>query len=163
MAGADWSGLAAALDRASRSGYDVQQHLPRLAAASPLPDVRPARALHYRLVDECAAAITPMPQRLRHADDQQRAAAALARLRTEADLQNNQASAARGPTRSPASGALHAAHDRMRIESRRLDTEQARNAPAGPPAPADRDTTPPRPASTAHSPVSPTERRGPQR
>ena len=141
VAGADWSGLAAALDRASRAGYDVQQHLPRLAARSPLPDVRPARALHYRLVNECAAAITPMPQRLQHADDQQRAAAALTRLKIEADLQDDQPAAAPDPTRPPTSKALHASQDRMRTESRRLDNEQARNAPAGPPTPADRDTT----------------------
>ena len=163
VAGVEWSGLAAALDRAWRAGYDVQQHLPRLAARSPLPDVRPARALHYRLVDECAAAITPMPQRLRNADDQQRSAVALAWLKTEADLQDNQSAAAPDPTRPPASEALHAAQDRIRTESRRLDNEQTRTAPAGPPAPADRGTTPPRPAFTADRPVGPTARRGPQR
>ncbi len=58
VAGADWSGLAAALDRAQHAGYDVHQHLPRLAAQQPLPPDRPARALHYRLVQECEAAIT---------------------------------------------------------------------------------------------------------
>ena len=163
VAGADWSGLAAALDRASRAGYDVQQHLPCLAARSPLPDVRPARALHYRLVDECAAAITPMPQRLRNVDDQQRSAAALARLKTEADLDDNQPAVAPDLTRPPVSGALHAAQDRMRTEGRRLDNEQARTAPAGRPAPAARGTTPPRLASTADRPVGPTDRRGPQR
>jgi len=168
VAGADWSGLAAALDRASRAGYDVQQHLPRLAARSPLPEVRPARALHYRLVDECAAAITPMPTLLRRADDEQRAAAALARLKTEADLHDNQPAAVPDPTRSPATGALDAAQARMRTEGRRLDNEQAGSLPAGPrtPAdrtPADRGTTSSRPTSGADRPVSPADRRGPQR
>ena len=126
VAGADWSGLAAALDRAFRAGYDVQQHLPRLAARNPLPDVRPARALHYRLVDECAAAITPAPN----------------------------------PTPPRTGEALRAAQDRLRTEGRRLDNGKA---PAGPPAPADRGTTPPRPAPTLSRPVGPTDRRGPQR
>ena len=61
VAGQDWIGLAVALDRAHRAGYDVQQHLPRLAAQGPLPDVRPARELQYRLVGDCPAAITPLP------------------------------------------------------------------------------------------------------
>ncbi len=130
VAGADWSGLAAALDRASRAGYDVQQHLPRLATRSPLPEVRPARALHYRLVDECAAAITPLPPLVRHAGDEQRAAAALARLKTEADLHDGQLAAVAHPAQSPVTGALDAAQDRMRTEGRRLDNEQARSAPA---------------------------------
>jgi len=168
VAGADWSGLAAALDRASRAGYDVQQHLPRVAARSPLPDVRPARALHYRLVDECAAAITPMPPQLRHTDDQQRAAAALARLNNEADLHDNQSAAAPDPTRPAVREALHEAQDRMRTEGRRRDNEQAHAVPAGPRTPADRTppdrgATPPRPATSSDIPVSPTDRRGPQR
>lgn len=165
VAGADWSGLAVALDRASRAGYDVQQHLPRLAARSPLPEVRPARALHYRLVDECAAAITPMPPQLRHADDEQRAAAALARLKTEADLHDNQPAPVPDPTRSPATGALDAAQDRMRTEGRRRDNEQARGVPDGPRTAgdrtaADRGTTPPRPTSGTDRPVNPKDRRG---
>ena len=90
IVGADWSGLAAALDRASRAGYDVQQHLPRLAARSPLPEVRPARALHYRLVEECEAAITPVPQRLRQADAETQTAAARVRLDVEGCRLDNQ-------------------------------------------------------------------------
>ncbi len=58
VAGADWPGLAAALDRAHRAGYDVQQHLPRLAAQHPLPDLRPARA-SPRSRPRCSATTTP--------------------------------------------------------------------------------------------------------
>ena len=167
VAGADWSGLAAALDRASRAGYDVQQNLPRLAARSPLPDVRPARALHYRLVHECAAAITPLPPQLRHVDDEQRAAAALARLKTEADLRDNQPTAAPDRTRSPATSALDAAQDRMHTEERRRDDKQARSAPAGPstsaePPPAGRGTTPPHRTIGPDRPATSTDQRGPQ-
>jgi hypothetical protein len=90
VAGADWPGLAAALDRAYRAGYDVQQHLPRLAAQQPLPDLRPARALHYRLVEECEAAITPIPAKVQHDDDAERTAGATRRLRTEAERLDNQ-------------------------------------------------------------------------
>jgi len=59
VTGADWPGLAAALDRAQQAGYNVQHHLPRLAQQRPLPDDWPARTLQYRLVQDCEAAITP--------------------------------------------------------------------------------------------------------
>ncbi len=72
IAGTDWPGLAAGLERASRAGYDVHSQLPRLVARSPLPDLRPARALHYRLVDECPAAIPPSPGRTRPVDEPHR-------------------------------------------------------------------------------------------
>ena len=81
-----------------------------------------------------------MPQQLQHADDKQRTAAAHARLTTEADLDDNQPTAAPDPTRPPTSEALHAAQDRLRTEGRRLDNEQARPALGGRPATADRGT-----------------------
>lgn len=56
-----WPALASALDRAQHSRYDVAAHLPRLAADGPLPDSHPKRSLHYRLVGECDAAVTPAP------------------------------------------------------------------------------------------------------
>ncbi len=62
VAGADWPGLAAGLDRAARAGYDVDLHLPRLAAAAALPDRRPAWTLHARLIHECPAALPPSPR-----------------------------------------------------------------------------------------------------
>jgi DNA primase catalytic core len=101
VAGADWTGLAAALDRASRAGYDVQQHLPRLAAQSPLPELRPARALHYRLVEECAAAITPLPPAARQADDNTRTAAAAERMRIAAERLDNQHASRPAPGQPP--------------------------------------------------------------
>ena len=61
VTGTDWPGLAGALDRAHRSGYDLETHLPRLAAQEPLPDERPARALQYRLLDDCPASILTIP------------------------------------------------------------------------------------------------------
>ena len=64
VAGTDWPGLAGALDRAHRSGYDLETHLPRLAAQRPLPDERPARTLQYRLVDECPASILTIPAQI---------------------------------------------------------------------------------------------------
>ncbi len=101
VAGADWAPLAAALERASRAGYDVQQHLPRLAARGPLPELRPARALHYRLVEECEAAITPLPERTRQASEVARLAAATSRLRTEAERVDNQRAAQTGGRPKP--------------------------------------------------------------
>jgi hypothetical protein len=56
----DWLPLAAALARASAAGYDVTGRLPALAAAAPLPDRHPARELHWRLLDDCPAAL-PSP------------------------------------------------------------------------------------------------------
>ncbi len=64
VASADWPGLAAALERAHRAGYDVQGNLSRLAQQVPLPEEHAARALHYRLVQECEAAISPVPTSL---------------------------------------------------------------------------------------------------
>jgi hypothetical protein len=55
--GPDWSPLAAALDRAAAAGYDIVRRLPALAAAAPLPDRHPARELHWRLLDDCPAAL----------------------------------------------------------------------------------------------------------
>ena len=55
--GPDWLPLAAALARAATAGYDVAARLPALAAAAPLPARHPARELHWRLLDDCAAAL----------------------------------------------------------------------------------------------------------
>jgi DNA primase len=79
-----WPALAAALDRAAAAGYNAQTHLPRLAAQPPLPTAHPARALHYRLVDECEAAVTPVSTQIRLADNRSAAARATARNAAEA-------------------------------------------------------------------------------
>lgn len=55
--GPDWLPLAAALVRAATAGYDVAARLPVLAAAAPLPARHAARELHWRLLDDCAAAL----------------------------------------------------------------------------------------------------------
>jgi hypothetical protein len=55
----DWRPLSACLTRAAAAGYDVPARLPALAAA-PLPDRHPARELHWRLLDDCPAAL-PVP------------------------------------------------------------------------------------------------------
>jgi hypothetical protein len=57
--GPDWLPLAAALARAHAhaAGYDVAGRLPALAAAAPLPDRHPARELHWRLLEDCPAAL----------------------------------------------------------------------------------------------------------
>ncbi len=57
--GPDWRALTTALSRAAAAGYDVPARLPALAAA-PLPDRHPARELHWRLLDDCPAAL-PVP------------------------------------------------------------------------------------------------------
>ncbi len=57
--GPDWRALSTALARAAAAGYDVPARLPALAAA-PLPDRHPARELHWRLLDDCPAAL-PVP------------------------------------------------------------------------------------------------------
>ena len=54
--GPDWLPLAAALARAHAAGYDVADRLPALAAAL-LPDRHPARELHWRLLEDCPAAL----------------------------------------------------------------------------------------------------------
>ena len=58
--GPDWWPLSAALTRAAAAGYDVPARLPALAAVAPLPDRHPARELHWRLLDDCPAAL-PVP------------------------------------------------------------------------------------------------------
>ena len=61
VTGPDWPALAAAMDRAHRAGYDLETHLPRLAAQHPLPDEQPARTLQNRLTDHCPAARLTIP------------------------------------------------------------------------------------------------------
>ncbi len=124
VAGADWTGLAAALDRAHHAGYDVHQHLPRLVAQEPLPPDRPARALHYRLVGECEAAITPMTPQAKQNDDRAREAAGRTRLQRDNERADNQRPPALRPINLPAG-------PRPR-------------APQPPPAPAPERTRPPR-------------------
>jgi hypothetical protein len=51
-----WPGLAAGLDRAAASGWDVAANLPRLVAQQDLPARHPARELYCRLIDACDAA-----------------------------------------------------------------------------------------------------------
>ncbi len=58
LRGPDWPPLAAALGRAAAAGYDVVGRLPTLAAA-PLPQRHPARELHWRLLEDCPAALPP--------------------------------------------------------------------------------------------------------
>jgi hypothetical protein len=53
----DWPPLTAALDRAAAAGYDVTRRLPALAAAAPLPARHRARELHWRLLEDCPAAL----------------------------------------------------------------------------------------------------------
>lgn len=55
--GPDWPPLAAALSRAAATGYDVNSWLPALAGAAPLPERHPARELHWRLLEDCPAAL----------------------------------------------------------------------------------------------------------
>lgn len=55
--GPDWLPLKMALARAAAAGYDVAARLPALAALAPLPKRHPARELHWRLVDDCPAAL----------------------------------------------------------------------------------------------------------
>ncbi len=55
--GPDWLPLAAALARAHTAGYDVADRLPALAATPPLADRHPARELHWRLLEDCPAAL----------------------------------------------------------------------------------------------------------
>ena len=55
--GPDWPPLATALTRAAAAGYDVADRLPALAALAPLADRHPARELHWRLLEECPAAL----------------------------------------------------------------------------------------------------------
>jgi hypothetical protein len=59
LRGPDWPPLAAALRRAAAAGYDVAERLPALVAAAPLPGRHPARELHWRLLDDCPAALPP--------------------------------------------------------------------------------------------------------
>jgi DNA primase catalytic core len=54
----DWPSLATAIARAHAAGYDVDQHLPRIAAKQPLPEQHPARELHYRLINEVPESVT---------------------------------------------------------------------------------------------------------
>ncbi|ADB73468.1 hypothetical protein [Geodermatophilus obscurus] len=67
--GPDWLPLAAALARAHAAGYDVAARLPALAAAAPLPDRHPARELHWRLLEDCPAALPATDDSARADDD----------------------------------------------------------------------------------------------
>jgi hypothetical protein len=67
--GPDWLPLAAALARAHAAGYDVAARLPALAAAAPLPDRHSARELHWRLLEDCPAALPATDGSARTDDD----------------------------------------------------------------------------------------------
>jgi hypothetical protein len=58
--GPDWPPLALSLARAAAAGYDLRARLPVLLTA-PLPDRHPARELHWRLLDDCPAALPDPP------------------------------------------------------------------------------------------------------
>ena len=74
VAGRDWPRLAVTLELASRTGYNIQEHLPRLAAREPLPDEQPASALRSRLLREAPQARTTATPPVRRAADRQRIA-----------------------------------------------------------------------------------------
>jgi len=78
VAGRDWPRLAVTLELASRTGYNIQQHLPRLAAVEPLPDEQPASALRSRLLREVPQARSTATPQVRRAADRQRIADAAA-------------------------------------------------------------------------------------
>jgi hypothetical protein len=56
IADTGWPGLAAGLDRAAASGWDVAANLPRLVEQRDMPATHPARELYCRLVAACDAA-----------------------------------------------------------------------------------------------------------
>lgn len=57
-----WTTLAATLDRAANAGWDVEQQLPAVAAAAPLPTHGSApHDLAYRVMDACPDAVPPTP------------------------------------------------------------------------------------------------------
>jgi hypothetical protein len=56
-----WPGLTAGLDRAEAAGWDVATNLPRLVQQDEMPDRHPARELYYRLMNDCEAAMPPVP------------------------------------------------------------------------------------------------------
>jgi hypothetical protein len=64
----DWPSLAHAIDRAHAAGYNVAEHLPRLAAQQPLSPTHPARDLQYRLVAAAPAAAAHPSEATRRAD-----------------------------------------------------------------------------------------------
>lgn len=56
-ADSSWPWLASAIEDAARTGYDVERRLPPLIGMAPLPDQHPARAVTYRLADDCPESI----------------------------------------------------------------------------------------------------------
>jgi len=73
-----WPALAVALERACRAGYDVQQHLPRLAGEQPLTADSPAYDLQYRVIRECPHAHTGVSAETQGNTDRRLAAEAAA-------------------------------------------------------------------------------------
>jgi len=109
VAGRDWPRLAVTLELASRTGYNVQEHLPRLAALDPLPDEQPASALRSRLLREAPGARSTATPQVRRAAGRQRIAAAAAHASNNDDPARRHAgpnAPGRGPGRrgNPAAG-----------------------------------------------------------
>jgi len=73
-----WPALAVALERAWRAGYDVQQHLSRLAGEQPLAADNPAYDLQYRVIRECPDAHTGISPETQGNTDRRLAAEAAA-------------------------------------------------------------------------------------
>jgi len=101
VAGRDWPRLALTLELASRTGYNVQQHLPRLAALEPLPDEQPSSALRSRLLREAPQARTTATPQVRRAADRQRIADAAAAHAGNNDDPARRDAGPRAPRRGP--------------------------------------------------------------
>jgi len=101
VAGRDWPRLAVTLELASRTGYDVQEQLPRLAALQPLPDEQPASALRSRLLREVPQARTTAIRQVRRAADRQRIADAAAAHAGNNDDPARRAAGPSAPRRGP--------------------------------------------------------------
>ena len=90
-----WPALAASLDRAERTGFDVGAQLPALIANRPLPEDHVARSLELRLANAHPESIAPLSDATRRAAQRDADAATRSHL-TDVDT----ASLGRSPTRT---------------------------------------------------------------
>jgi conjugative relaxase-like TrwC/TraI family protein len=100
-----WPVLADAFARADAAGYDVAARVPQLVARRPLPEQHTGRALYYRLIGDCAAAVAPRPAYRADSD------AAVERMRAAA---RSEPSRARPASRTAHRADPDAAVERMR-------------------------------------------------
>ncbi|WP_375502726.1 MobF family relaxase [uncultured Jatrophihabitans sp.] len=123
-----WPALAASLDRAAQTGYDITVQLPVLIGDRPLPKDHTARSLELRLANAHPDSITPLSAATRRAAQRDADAATRVR-RTEVDLHTRPASSSTPSTSEATPDPARPAADTSRTTQRPQPAPDPRRSP----------------------------------